>query len=130
MFTKVRIEIAHYEIEHTEIGNLPKKLRRKFRALHTRQKAVLQIREVYPGSRILIFIHPGSQISVTNFFKAKTLRIIVLFTQKFVIVPSKIWVWDRGSEIRDPEKTSYGSRLKKAPDPESGSATLTKSSNS
>jgi hypothetical protein len=25
-------------------------------------KAVLRIRDVYPGSRILIFVHPGSQI--------------------------------------------------------------------
>jgi hypothetical protein len=26
------------------------------------QTAVLRIRDVYPGSRILIFTHPGSQI--------------------------------------------------------------------
>jgi hypothetical protein len=40
---------------------------------------------------------------------------------------SKIWVWDPGSQIRDPEKTYSGSGIpypgvKKAPDP--GSATL------
>ncbi len=44
-------------------------------------------------------------------------RIIELFTQKFVAKLSKIWVWDPGSEIRDPG-------AKKAPDPGSGSATL------
>jgi hypothetical protein len=56
-------------------------------------------------------------------------RIIELFTQKIVTKLSKIWVWDPGSEIRDPEKTHSGSRIpdpgvKKAPDPGSGSATL------
>ncbi len=40
-----------------------------------------------------------------------------------------LWIWDPGSEIRDPEKTYSGSRIsdpgvKKAPDPGSGSATL------
>jgi hypothetical protein len=44
-------------------------------------------------------------------------RIIEVFTQKIVNKPSKIWVWDPGSEIRDPG-------VKKAPDPGSGSATL------
>ncbi len=46
-------------------------------------------------------------------------RIIELFTQKIVSKLSKIWVWDPGSEIRDPG-------VKKAPDPGSGSATLKK----
>ncbi len=59
-------------------------------------------------------------------------RIIELFTQKIVTKLSKVWVWDPGSEIRDPEKTYSGSRIpdpgvKKAPDPGSGSATLFKS---
>ncbi len=53
------------------------------------------------------------------------------FLPKFVIKLSKIWVWDPGSEIRDPEKTYSGSRIqgskrhripdpgvKKAPDPD------------
>ncbi len=40
-------------------------------------------------------------------------RIIEVFTQKFVTKPSKIWVWDPGSEIRDPEKTYSGSRSQK-----------------
>jgi hypothetical protein len=37
---------------------------------------------------------------------------------------SKIWIWDPGSEIRDPEKTYPDPGVKKAPDPGSGSATL------
>jgi hypothetical protein len=41
-------------------------------------------------------------------------RIIELFTQKIVTKPSKIWVWDPGSEIRDPEKTHSGSRGQKS----------------
>jgi hypothetical protein len=32
-------------------------------------------------------------------------RIIELFTQKIVSKLSKIWAWDPGSEIRNPEKT-------------------------
>jgi hypothetical protein len=43
--------------------------------------------------------------------------IIELFTHKIVTKLSKIWVCDPGSEIRDP-------RVKKAPDPGSGSVTL------
>ncbi len=57
-------------------------------------------------------------------------RIIELFTQKIVTKLSKIWLWDPGSEIRDPEKTYSGSRIQgskrhRIPDP--GSATLEKS---
>jgi hypothetical protein len=37
-------------------------------------------------------------------------RIIELFTQKIFTNLSKIWVWDPGSEILDPEKTYSGSR--------------------
>jgi hypothetical protein len=56
-------------------------------------------------------------------------RIIEVFTQKIVTKPSKIRVWDPGSEIRDPEKTYSGSRIQgskrhRIPDPGSGSATL------
>jgi hypothetical protein len=51
-------------------------------------------------------------------------RIIELFTQKIVTKLSKIWVWDLGSEIRDPGKTYPDPGVKKAPDPGSGSATL------
>jgi hypothetical protein len=40
-------------------------------------------------------------------------RIIELFTQKIVTKLSKIWVWDPGSEIRDPEKTYSRSRGQK-----------------
>ncbi len=38
-------------------------------------------------------------------------RIIELFTQKIVTKLSKRWVWDPGSEIRDPEKPYSGSRI-------------------
>ncbi len=58
---------------------------------------------------------------------ANFLRIIELFTRKVVTKLSKIWVWDPGSEIRDPEKNLFripDLGLKKAPDPGSGSTTL------
>jgi hypothetical protein len=38
-------------------------------------------------------------------------RIIELFIQKIVTKLSKIWVWDLGSEIQDPEKNYSGSRI-------------------
>jgi hypothetical protein len=46
-------------------------------------------------------------------FGANFQRIIELFTQKIVTKLSKIWVWDPGSGIRDPEKTYSGSRGQK-----------------
>ena len=112
---------------------------------------MLWIRDVYPGSRILIFTHPGPRISdpgsknrnkrevkkircntflcshkfhkIVNYFSFEVLkkkiwanfqRIIELFTKKIVKKLLKIWSWDPGSEIRDPEKTYSGSRI---PDP-------------
>jgi hypothetical protein len=52
-------------------------------------------------------------------------RIIKLFTQKVVTKLSKIWVWDPGSEIRDPEKPVpdprfriQGSKRHRIPDPD------------
>jgi hypothetical protein len=53
-----------------------------------------------------------------KFFLAKTLITILLFTQKFVMKLSKIWVWDLGSEknlfrIPDP-----GSKRHWIPEPE------------
>jgi hypothetical protein len=52
---------------------------------------------------------------VKKFFKAKTQRIIVLFTQKSVIMLSKIRVWDL-----DPEKPipDPGSKRQRIPDPD------------
>jgi hypothetical protein len=41
-------------------------------------------------------------------------RIFEVFTQKIVTKPSKIWVWDPGSEIRDP---GSGKNLFRIPDP-------------
>jgi hypothetical protein len=40
-------------------------------------------------------------------------RIVEVFTQKIVPVTklSKMWVWDPGSEIQDPQKTYSGSRI-------------------
>jgi hypothetical protein len=61
-------------------------------------------------------------------------RIVKVFTQKIFNMLSNIWVWDPGSEIRDPisgirdpEKNLFripDPGVKKAPDPGSGSATL------
>ncbi len=57
---------------------------------------------------------------IKNYFSFKVLkkkiwanfqRITELFTQKIVTKLSKIWLWDPGSEIRDPEKTYSGSRI-------------------
>jgi hypothetical protein len=50
-------------------------------------------------------------------------RIVELFTQKIVKKLFKIWSWDPGSEIRDPEKTYSGSRIQgskrhRIPDPD------------
>jgi hypothetical protein len=42
-------------------------------------------------------------------------RIIEFFTQKIVSKSSKIWVWDPGSEIRNP---GSGKNLFRIPDPE------------
>jgi hypothetical protein len=56
-------------------------------------------------------------------------RIIELFTPKIVTKLSKLWVWDPGSEIRDPGKNLFripDPGVKRAPDPGSGSATLQK----
>ncbi len=73
---------------------------------------------------------------IANYFSFEVLKkkiwpnfqgIIELFTQKIVTKLSKIWIWDPGSEIRDPEKKLFripDPGVKKAPDPGSGSATL------
>ncbi len=39
-------------------------------------------------------------------------RIIELYTKKIVKKLFKIWSWDPGSEIRNPEKTHSGSRIR------------------
>jgi hypothetical protein len=46
-----------------------------------------------------------------NLGQFKKNGIIALFTQKIVTKLSKIWGWDPGSEILDPEKTYSGSRI-------------------
>jgi hypothetical protein len=93
----------------------------------------LRIRDVYPGSRVLIFTHPGFRISdpgSKNSNKRSTKEKNLgqfsknyrTFYQKIVKKLFKIWSWDPGSgknlfRIPDPG-------VKKAPDPGSGSATL------
>jgi hypothetical protein len=56
---------------------------------------------------------------VKKFFLAKTLRIIVLFTQKFLIKLSKIWVWDQGprSRIWNPGKNLFRTLGPRSRDP-------------
>ncbi len=54
---------------------------------------------------------------------ANFLKIMELFTKKFFKKLLKIWSWDPGSEIRDPEKTYSGSRIQgskrhRIPDPQ------------
>jgi hypothetical protein len=126
------------------------------RMLGSNPGPVLRIRDVYPGSRILIFTHPGSRIQkqqqkrevkkischtflcshkfhkIVNYFSFEVLkkkiwanfqRNIELFTKKIVKKLLKIWSWDQGSEIRDPEKTYSGSRIQgskrhRIPDPQ------------
>jgi hypothetical protein len=56
-------------------------------------------------------------------------RIIELLTQKLALWSQNMGLGDQGSEIRDPESRKNlfripGPRVKKAPDPGSGSATL------
>jgi hypothetical protein len=98
--------------------------------------SVLQIRDVYPGSRIqkqqqkrgvqkiccYTFLCRHKFLKIENYFCFEVLkkkiwtnfqRIIEFFTQKIVSKLSKIWVWDPGSKIRDPE----GSKIR---DPGSG----------
>jgi hypothetical protein len=67
---------------------------------------VLRIRDVYPGSQILIFIHPGSRIQQQQQKRGENLVVISLsqftknystFYPKIVTKLSKIWVWDPGS---------------------------------
>jgi hypothetical protein len=52
-------------------------------------------------------------------------RIVEVFTQKIFNMLSNIWVWDPGSEIRDPEKPIpdpgsriQGSKRYRIPDPD------------
>jgi hypothetical protein len=48
-------------------------------------------------------------------------RIIELFTQKIVTKLSKVWVWDLGSEIRDPRSGIRDPESGKKPIPDPGS---------
>jgi hypothetical protein len=104
---------------------------------------VLRIRDVYPGSRILIFTHPGSKNSnkrevwkkfivipffvATNFTKSHIIlffycwKRIELFTQKVVTKLSKIWALDPGSgknPIPDPGSRGQKGTASRIPDPD------------
>ncbi len=65
-------------------------------------RAVLRIRDVYPGSRFLSIPDPNNSTKRGG------------GTQKFVIELSKIWVFDPGLEIRD---SKSGIQKKPIPDP-------------
>ncbi len=98
-----------------------------------------RIRDVYPGTRILIFTHPGCRIQKQQWqtlvkknllsylffgvinFKKLNYFIFEMLKEKIWANFPKIWVWDPGSgknlfRIPDPG-------VKKTPDPGSGSAT-------
>jgi hypothetical protein len=67
---------------------------------------------------ILFFSHKFHKIEyyvIFEMLKKKILanfqRIVEVFTQNIFNMLSNIWVWDPGSEIRDPEKTYSGSRI-------------------
>jgi hypothetical protein len=115
---------------------------------------VLWIRDVYPGSRILIYTHPESRIldpktatkeRVENKFIVIPFFVATNFTKFKIFLPQKLSISFQkyGFGIRDPRlgsrKTYSGSRIqgskrhripdpgiKKAPDPGFGSATLVK----
>ncbi len=56
-----------------------------------------------------------------NVLKLNFQRIVEVFTQKIFNMLSNIWVWDPGSEIRDPEKNLFriqGSKRHRIPDPD------------
>ena len=85
-----------------------------------------------PGSRFLPIPDPGSRIQKQQLKRGvkKICCHTFFWSHKFhkiVTKLSKIWVWDSGSKIRDPEKNLLripDPGVKKAPDPGSGSATL------
>ncbi len=120
---------------------------------YTAKSAVLRIRDVYPGSRILIFTHPGSRISDPG-CRIQKQQWKSFGEKKFVVIP---FFWSQRPGIRDPGSGIWKKPfltylilyleiryryffsiieynlfripdpgVKKAPDPGSGSATLKK----
>jgi hypothetical protein len=74
---------------------------------------VLRIRDDYPGSQNSNKREGWKKLNVipfhvaTNFTKLKIMLVLKWWRKKFgqiVTKHSKKWVWDPGSEIRDPEK--------------------------
>jgi hypothetical protein len=95
--------------------------------------AVLRIRDVYPGSRILIFTHPGSRIPdpKTATKERGEKKFGPIFKELLNLLPKKLSLSSQkyGLGIRDPGSRKNLFRIpdpgvKKAPDPGSGSATL------
>ncbi len=97
------------------------------------QPAVLWIRDVYPGSRILIFTHPGSRITdpgSQNATKARgEKKFESIFKELYNFLPKNLSLSSQkyGFGIRDPRSGKNLFRIpdpgvKKTPDP--GSATL------
>jgi hypothetical protein len=113
----------------------------------TSRGAVLRIRDVYPGSWFYpsqvpdpttapkeegekifcpaIFSHNYHKIAnncifeqIKKIFLAKTLRIKVLFIQKFVFTISKICVWDPGTGKNLFRIPNPGSKRHRIPDPD------------
>jgi hypothetical protein len=75
--------------------------------------------------------HKFHKIELFYFLNVDEKNLGQLFTQKIVSKLSKIWVWDPGSEFRDPVSGKNlfripGPGVKTAPDPGSVSATLEK----
>ncbi len=108
---------------------------------NTASTTVLRIRDVYSGSRILIFTHPGSRIQkqqqkrgviwchtflciATNFTKLYIILLLKCWRKKFGPIFKELYNFltkklslssqKYGFGIRDPEKTYFGSRI---PDP-------------
>ncbi len=112
--------------------------------------SVLRIRDVYPGSRILIFTHPGSRISdpgsknsnkregrkkkflitfyvATNFTKLKIILVLKCWRKKFGQIFKELKNFLPKKLSLSSQKFGFGIRdpgVKKAPVPGSGSATL------
>jgi hypothetical protein len=83
--------------------------------------------------RCQTFLYVSTKFNkIVNYFSFEVLkkkiwanfqRIIELFTKQIVKKLFKIWSWDPGSEIRDPEKTHSGSPIQgskrhRIPDPD------------
>jgi hypothetical protein len=71
----------------------------------------LDVKPVYVATKFNKIVNYFSFDVLKKKIWANFQRIIELFTKKIVKKLFKIWSWDPGSEIRDPEKTHSGSRI-------------------